>query len=108
MTAIVSWNIAGRKSKVNKQIEKLLSQDADIICLQEVIKSTLEVLKKELATNGYSVVDNNFYASGKQIGLRKYCQLIASKKPLTIIDPSHKILWKEKYLNAHIGDINLT
>ena len=43
---LISWNIAGRVSTVDDQIDYLLNGEFDIICLQEVIAKTEEIISE--------------------------------------------------------------
>ena len=41
---LISWNIAGRLSAVNQQIDYLLDGNFDVICLQEVISKSQDII----------------------------------------------------------------
>jgi exodeoxyribonuclease III len=50
---LVSWNVSGRVKRLGEQAERLLSLDADVICLQEVTATTAPLWRSAL--DGWSV-----------------------------------------------------
>lgn len=51
---LVSWNVAGRVTRLGEQAERLLALDADVVCLQELTRSTLAPWQQLLADAGYA------------------------------------------------------
>ncbi len=93
---IISWNTAGRKKRQQEQVDYWMPVNADIICLQEVIQSTLPVFRGALEERGYTVSDSSFSDRSLHTGARKYCVLIATKWSHRVIPSS--IPWSEKFL----------
>jgi exonuclease III len=38
---VLTWNVAGRLSRLDEQVDRVLAHDADVVCLQEVIPNAL-------------------------------------------------------------------
>jgi exonuclease III len=38
---LLTWNVAGRLSRLDEQVDRALAHDADVVCLQEVIPHAL-------------------------------------------------------------------
>ena len=49
---LISWNVARRKGKANAQCEYLASLNPDIVALQEVTPSTIDLLSEGLSAFG--------------------------------------------------------
>lgn len=58
---LISWNIAGRVSNNQAQIEALLNCKPSIICLQEIRKNALVTLRHLLAQAGYIYIDDTVH-----------------------------------------------
>ena len=97
---LISWNIAGRVSTVDDQIDYLLNGEFDIICLQEVIAKTEEIISENFKDNGYSVITSSIGKHRENQGKHKYNLLIISKDQIKIELPKYKIKWREKYLRG--------
>ena len=98
MLKLISWNIAGRLSKLNQQIDYLNSGEFDIICLQEVISKTHSLITENLRE--YNTISALELGRLPKIGKHKYNLLILSKAELHNNRPSHYIKWSEKYLSG--------
>ena len=76
---LFSWNIAGRLSSLNKQIDYLFNGAFDIICLQEVISKTQGVITKKLKNLEYNTINSVPIEKLSTTGRHKYNLLIFSK-----------------------------
>ncbi len=38
---VLTWNVAGRLSRLDEQVDRMLAHRADVLCLQEVIPNAL-------------------------------------------------------------------
>ena len=97
---LISWNIAGRVSTVDDQIDYLLNGEFDIICLQEVIAKTEEIISENFKDNGCSLITSSIGKHRENQGKHKYNLLIISKDQIKIESPKYKIKWREKYLRG--------
>ena len=97
---LISWNIAGRLSCVNKQIRYLLDGNFDIICLQEVISKAEVPIVQQFKSSGYNSINSVPNSSLPNKGKHKYNLLIISKADIKHKPPLHPIKWKEKYLRG--------
>jgi exonuclease III len=49
---LVSWNVAGRKSRLDDQVERVLELAPDLVCLQEVTPVTAGPWSQRLTEAG--------------------------------------------------------
>ena len=49
---LVSWNVAGRKSRLQEQADRVLQLSPDVVCLQEVTPVTAGAWSERLAAAG--------------------------------------------------------
>jgi len=103
---IISWNVANRIKKQPLQLDALLSEEPDVIGLQEITNKTFPLWSKGLKKAGYDhiassldIYENNI----DSIGSRRYGIVIASRWPLQLIDQSLlSIPWPERLLSVLI------
>ena len=95
---LISWNIAGRLSCVNKQIRNILDGNFDIICLQEVISKAEVSIVKQFKSSGYNSINSVPNSSLPNKGKHKYNLLIISKADIKPTPPFQSIKGKEKYI----------
>ena len=55
---VLTWNVAGRLSRLDEQADRALRHDADVVCLQEIIPGALERWRTRLQTAGYAVLSS--------------------------------------------------
>lgn len=107
MFRLITWNVAGRKAKAPRQLLVLRSHQPDIVALQEVRISTLEVLRTGLMEQGLTHTIDSFALSPERFdrrGPRQYGQLIASRFPIQAIPPGEfPIPWTERVLSCWIA-----
>jgi exonuclease III len=53
---LVSWNVAGRKTRLTEQADRVLALAPDVVCLQEVTQVTAEPWLERLAEAGLEAV----------------------------------------------------
>jgi exonuclease III len=51
---LVSWNVAGRKTRLQEQADRVLALEPDVVCLQVVTPVTAETWLERLAAAGLS------------------------------------------------------
>ncbi len=76
---LVSWNVAGRVKCLEEQAERLLSLYADVICLQEITRSTLPRWEKLLHDAGYLGVEHGASDAARS---RPLMVLTACREPI--------------------------
>ncbi|MGO9471750.1 MAG: endonuclease/exonuclease/phosphatase family protein [Isosphaeraceae bacterium] len=103
---LISWNVAGRVRRLPDQVEALRRRRPDVVALQEVRKSTVEPLTVSLRSIGLEHVGDSLSgASNPELlkGPRSYGQLIASRWPLNVREPTEfRVPWTERILSADI------
>lgn len=80
---LISWNVAGRRGRLEDQIRAVLRQEADLVCLQEVRESTAPRWREVLGRDGLEQVADS---SGRSD--RKLFNLTASRWPVTELEVS--------------------
>jgi exonuclease III len=98
---LISWNVAGRVKRLPQQAERLLALQADVVCLQEVTRSTLPVWRALLRDAGYAGIENGeLPTSGRA---RPLAVLTASRRSLhpVLVDG---VPWPERVLAVHMSD----
>ena len=109
---LVSWNLAGRVSKCQAQVEALAHLDADILTLQETTARSRVPLSDALKGAGYQHLVDSFELAPDTSplkGPRRYGELIASRFPLEALSPDQfRIPWPERVLSALVHTTNLS
>jgi exonuclease III len=98
---IASWNVAGRVKRLSEQADALLALGADLLCLQEVTRSTLPRWRALLQQAGYCAVEHGeLPPTGRA---RALAVLTASRSPLhaVLVDG---VPWPERILATHMSD----
>jgi exonuclease III len=98
---LLSWNVAGRVQRLREQAERLLERDADVLCLQEVTRSTLPRWQALLQEAGYVGIAHGGLAVAER--KRPLAVLTASRTPLhaVLVD---EVPWPERVLAVHLSD----
>jgi len=103
---IISWNVANRIKKQSLQLDALLSEEPDVIGLQEITNKTFPLWSKGLKKAGYDHIASSLDVYENKIdsiGPRRYGIVIASRWPLQLIDQSLlSIPWPERLLSVLI------
>ena len=98
---LASWNLAGRVKRLPEQGEALLDLAADVLCLQEVTRTTLPSWRALLQQAGYCAIEHGeFPPVGRA---RALTVLTASRAPLhpVLVDG---VPWPERALAVHLSD----
>jgi exonuclease III len=96
---LVSWNVAGRVKRLEEQAQRLLSLDADAVCLQEITKSTLPRWRQLLQEAGYRVEHGDLDSERSRL----LAVLTACRAP---IEPAavDGVPWPERVLAVRMAD----
>jgi exodeoxyribonuclease III len=96
---LLSWNVAGRVAALEQQIARVLSLDAELVCLQETTPRTLPLWRERLGAAGYEV-------ASPEAGVgraRPLSVLTASRAPLVVV-PVADVPWPERVLAVQRGE----
>ena len=96
---LVSWNVAGRVKRLEEQAERLLSLHADVICLQEITRSTLPRWRELLNDAGYLGVEHGDLDSGRS---RPLAVLTACREPIAPVTVDG-VPWRERVLAVRMA-----
>jgi exonuclease III len=98
---LVSWNVAGRVKRLPEQAERLLTLNADVVCLQEVTPSTLPLWQAVLTAGGYSALAHGeLRPAGRS---RPLAVLTASRTTVHAVSVDG-VPWPERVLAVHLSD----
>jgi exodeoxyribonuclease III len=101
---LVSWNVAGRRSRLDEQAEHVLGRSPDIVCLQEVTPATAAPWARHLEEAGLEVAGTPLPASRE--GSRPLGVLTAAREPLAVV-PVDDLPWPERVLAARMGELEI-
>jgi exonuclease III len=97
---LVSWNVAGRITRLEEQAERVLSLGADAICLQEITRSMPPRWQQLLNDSGYLGIEHGDLDSGRA---RPLAVMTACREPSEPIEID-AIPWPERALAIRLSD----
>jgi exonuclease III len=95
---ILSWNVAGRVARLPDQVERVRALDADVVCLQEVTRTTAPVWERELRDHGYRGLELAALGPGRSLPV-----LTAARDPLESV-PVASVPLPERVLAVRLSD----
>ena len=95
MALVLSWNVAGRVTCLDEQIERVLGFGCDVACLQEVTPRTAPRWSEALEAPGYAVEPGGWPVEPR--GLRRLTVLTAARAGLRR-PPGPPLPWPERHL----------
>ena len=95
---LLTWNVAGRLSRLDEQVERALAHDADVVCLQEVIPNALGRWTERLQAADYAVAASAVAPDAARVN--RLGVLVASRHPITYAGPAAAVPWPERLLGA--------
>jgi exonuclease III len=101
---LVSWNVAGRKSRLQQQAERVLELSPDVVCLQEVTPVTARPWAERLAEAGLSSAVAPLPKSRE--GSRPLAVLTATREPPEA-SPVDGVPWPERALAVRAGALEV-
>lgn len=101
---LVSWNVAGRRTRLAEQAERVLSLEPDVVCLQEVTPVTAGPWTERLEEAGLSVAVAPLPVARE--GSRPLAVLTAAGGPLELV-PVADVPWPERVLAARAGALEI-
>lgn len=97
---LVSWNVAGRVKRLGEQAERLLALSPDVICLQEVTRSTLPRWRALLEEAGYPGIERGDLDSGRPRPLAVLTACRTAIEPIAVAG----VPWPERVLAVRLRD----
>jgi exonuclease III len=112
---LVSWNVARRVTRWTERIAAIAELRPDVLALQEVTPTNIPLYRRDLPALGLKHIVDCFQLAAEPAllkGPRRYGELIASRYPLTALNPAgFEVPWPERVLSAvvHVptGDVEL-
>jgi exonuclease III len=95
---LLTWNVAGRTTLLDEQVERVLARDPDVLCLQEVTPATLPRWSAHLKRAGYHVAASALQPDTR----RRLGVLVAGRLPFTCEEPLAAAPWPERLLAADL------
>jgi len=101
---LVSWNVAGRKTRLQEQAECVLATGPDLICLQEVTPVTAGGWSETLADAGFVPVVAPLPLARE--GSRPLAVLTAARERVEVV-PVDEVPWPERVLAVRAGPLEV-
>jgi exonuclease III len=101
---LVSWNVAGRKSRLDEQATRILELSPDVVCLQEVTAPTAPWWLERLAAAGLEAEVAPLPRARE--GSKPLAVLTAARERLTV-SPVEGVPWPERVLAARAGPLEI-
>jgi len=101
---LVSWNVAGRRSRLAEQAARVLELDPDIVCLQEVTAPTAAPWAERLAAAGLEAAVAPLPVA--RDGSRPLAVLTASRPAVKLL-PVADVPWPERVLSVQAGPLEI-
>jgi exonuclease III len=101
---LLSWNVAGRKTRLAEQAERVLSLEPDLVCLQEVTPVTAGSWAQRLGEAGLAAELAPLPLTRE--GSRPLAVLTASGMPLEAV-PVEDVPWPERVLSVRVEGCEL-
>jgi len=95
---VLTWNVAGRLSRLDEQVDRVVAHDADVVCLQEVIPNALPRWAEGLQAAGYAVAASAVAPDAPRV--HRLGVLVACRHPITYAGPAAAVPWPERLLAA--------
>jgi exonuclease III len=99
---VLSWNLAGRVRRLPEQVDRVLAARADVICLQELTRSTLPRWREILAGAGYAGVEEG-RIDPRGARPRPLAVLTACREPVSRVAVAD-VPWSERVLAVRCAD----
>jgi exonuclease III len=101
---LVSWNVAGRRTRVGEQADRVLAEEPDLVCLQEVTPLTADDWAERLEEAGLRVALAPLPRARE--GSRPLAALIAARGALEVGEVDG-VPWPERVLAARTDSLEV-
>jgi len=101
---LVTWNVAGRVTRLPEQAAAVAALGADVVCLQEVTARTEPLWRAALAEGGLTVFESalgDAHGAGRR---RPLGVVIASRPPLERQPAPPDVPWPERVLSCRLAE----
>jgi len=100
---LISWNIAARVGRAERQVAALLGRIPDVVALQEVTRKSFPILRDALDAGGLSHMVSVVPMENPASRARALGVMIASRFPLSAVEGGLSLLsWPEKSAAAMV------
>lgn len=97
---LLTWNVAGRLSRLDEQADRALAHRADVVCLQEVIPNGLARWTSRLEAAGHAVAASVVALDAPRV--HRLGVVIAARAGLTALHQPAAVPWPERLLAADV------
>ena len=97
---MLTWNVAGRLTRLDEQADRVLASPPDVVCLQEVIPKALPRWVARLKAAGYAVRASAVAPGAERV--HRLGVLIAARHPLTAAAAPIAAPWPERLLACDV------
>ncbi|MEA2151465.1 MAG: exodeoxyribonuclease [Solirubrobacteraceae bacterium] len=98
---MLTWNVAGRLTRLDEQAGRVLGHRPDVVCLQEVIPNALGGWMSRLGDAGYAVAASAVAPDAARV--HRLGVLVASRHPLApVAAATAAVPWPERMLAADV------
>jgi len=106
-SSILCWNVAGRITRLEEQIERVVGLGTDMICLQEVTIKTLRTWEHQLRDAGWEhLLAADVAAAIEALRLRPLLTLTAARTPLQRLEVA-ELPWPERVVAVSVNGLQL-
>jgi exodeoxyribonuclease III len=102
---VVSWNVAGRLKRQVEQAACVLAESPDVVCLQEVTKTSAPLWRDMFSHAGLPHVAFGDITA-RPDARRPLGAMTASREPLTEV-PVPDLPWPERVVSVRVGDVEI-
>ena len=96
---LLTWNVAGRLSRLDEQLDRVLAHRAGVVCLQEVIPNALPRWTGQLGGAGYAVVASAVAPAAARVN--RLGVLVAARHPIAPAALAD-VPWPERLVAADV------
>lgn len=101
---LISWNLAGRRSKAKAQIAALAERHPDILALQEVVPSAVLMLQEDLVSCGFGHMVVSTLPAGRPA--RQTHQITTSRHPIANLPSADALGVGSGWLLSSVLDVH--
>jgi exonuclease III len=101
---LVSWNVAGRKTRLAEQAERVLGEEPDVVCIQEVTPLTADGWAERLSEAGLEPAMAPLPRTRE--GSKPLAVMTAARGGLAV-EPVEDVPWPERVLSVRTGPLEV-
>ena len=104
---LVTWNVAGRVTRLPEQAEVLAALAPDVMALQEVTARTLPLWRVELERAGFHSVETALEEVPRPPGGRRLLAVLTAARETLRPLPGPVVPWPERLLCCALGEVEI-